>query len=140
MLLYLCALSAICECPILFGPALSIVHADKHKTLTKCSANVGPPSTTLRQHYLNMGQRHRPQANINPALVQIIVPVPPACRYRQHEVLIRAEWILAYTGEADPTFKRHWVGVGLYSPPAVCTARPAAQRTQAFIFRTGFSN
>ena len=49
---------------------------------------------------------------------------------RQHEVLTRAEWILASTDDAGPTFKRHWVCVGLYSPPAVCTARPAAQQTR----------
>ena len=66
-----------------------------------------------------MSQRHRLPANINPALVQSIVPVPPACRYGQHEMLIRAEWILASTGDVGPTFNRHWVGVGLYSPPAV---------------------
>ena len=36
-----------------------------------------------------------------------------------------AEWILASIGDAGPTFNRHWVGVGLYSPPAVCTAKPA---------------
>ena len=46
---------------------------------------------------------------------------------RQHEVLTRSEWILASIGNADPTFNRHWVGVGLYSPQtASCTARPAA--------------
>ena len=55
---------------------------------------------------LNVGQRHRRQANINPALVQSIVPVLPACRYRQHEVLTRAEWILASTGNAGPAFNR----------------------------------
>ena len=51
------------------------------------------------------------------------------CQYRQNEVLTRTEWVLAGTGNAGPTFNRHWVGVGLYSPPAVCTARPAAQQT-----------
>ena len=40
---------------------------------------------------------------------------------RQHEVLTRTEWILAGTGDASPTFNRHWVGVGLYSPPAPLT-------------------
>ena len=30
---------------------------------------------------LNVGQRHRRRANIDPALVQSIVPVLPACRY-----------------------------------------------------------
>ena len=64
---------------------------------------------------LNVGQRHRRRASINPALIQSIFPVQPACRYRQHEALTRAEWILASTGDAGPTFNRHWVGVGLYS-------------------------
>ena len=62
---------------------------------------------------LNVGQRHRRRANINLALVQSIVPVPLACRYRPHEVLATTEWILASTGDAGPTFNKHWVGVGL---------------------------
>ena len=66
---------------------------------------------------LNVGQCHRRRANINTPLVRSIV----------HKVLSRAEWILANTGDAVPTFNRHWVGVG--SPPAVCTVRPAAQKT-----------
>ena len=69
---------------------------------------------------LNVGQHYRRRAYINPALVQTIVSVPPACRYRQHEVLTRAEWILA--SDADPIFNRQWVGVG--------TARPTAQQTR----------
>ena len=58
------------------------------------------------------------------------MPVRPAYRYCQHEVLTRAEWILANNGDSDPTFNRHWVGVHLYSPPAVSTARTAAQQTR----------
>ena len=46
-----------------------------------------------------VGQRHRRRTNITPALV--------------HEVVTRAEWILASTGDARLTFNRHWVGVGL---------------------------
>ena len=79
---------------------------------------------------LNVRQHHRQWANINPALVQSIIPVPTACRYCQHEVLTRAEWILASTSDAGPTFNRHWVGFGLYSLPAVSTTRPACYRTQ----------
>ena len=44
----------------------------------------------------------------------------------QHEVLTRAEWIPASTGDAGPAFNRHWVSVILYLPPAICTARHAA--------------
>ena len=44
---------------------------------------------------LNVGQRHRRRANINPALVQSIVTVPPVCMHPQHEVLIRTECLLA---------------------------------------------
>ena len=69
---------------------------------------------------------HRWRANINPALVQSNVPVSPACLYTQHEVLTRTEWILASTGDSDPTFNWHWVDVGLWSPPAVSNTRPAA--------------
>ena len=55
---------------------------------------------------LNVGQRHRRRANINPALLQSIVTLPPACMYLQHEVLTRTECILASTGDAGPTFNR----------------------------------
>ena len=40
-------------------------------------------------------------------------------RSRQHEVLTRAKWILASTGDAGPTFNRHSGGVGLWWLPAV---------------------
>ena len=79
---------------------------------------------------LNVCQHHRQWANINPALVQSIMPVPTACRNCQHEVLTRAEWILASTSSVGPTFNRHWVSVGLYSPPAGSTTRPACNWTQ----------
>ena len=36
-------------------------------------------------------------------------------RSRQHEVLTRAEWILASTGDAGPTFNRRWVVIGASS-------------------------
>ena len=29
--------------------------------------------------------------------------------FRQHEVLTRAEWMMASTGEAGSTFNRHWL-------------------------------
>ena len=77
---------------------------------------------------LNVGQRHRRRVNITPALVQSIVPVPLVCRYRQHEVLTRTEWILASTGDVCTTFNRHWVVVGLSSPPAV-SAIPSKHKT-----------
>ena len=115
------------------------------KLIFSCFVTVNDVSQTIKQHWftsvlsarrwanispvlgycvvfgasLNVGQRHRRRAKINQALVQSIV----------HEVLTRAELILTSTGDAGPTFNRHWVGVGLYSPPAVCTARPAAQQT-----------
>ena len=57
---------------------------------------------------LNVGQRHRRRASINPPLVQSIVKVPPACMRPQYEVLIRNECLLASTGDAGPTFNRHW--------------------------------
>ena len=66
---------------------------------------------------LNVGQRHRRRANINPALVQSIVTVPPACMHQQHEVLIRIICLLASTGDAGPAFNRNWVDVGLLSQP-----------------------
>ena len=74
----------------------------------QCWANINP---VLGYHVvfgatLNVGQRHRQRANINPALVQSILPVPPACRYRQHEVLTVTEWILASTGDAGPALDR----------------------------------
>ena len=105
---------SVCESvsPIHFSPALSIMQALKHKTLTQCWANIGPPSTTTSTTgyrfvfgaKLNVGQCHRRRVNINLALVQSIVPVPPPCRYLQHEVLTRTEWLLASTGDAGPAF------------------------------------
>ena len=98
----------------------------------RCWANISP---VLGYHVvfgatLNVRQHHRQWANINPALVQSIMPVPTACRYCQHEVLTRAKWILASTSDAGPTFNRLCVGVGLYLPPAVSTTTPACYWTQ----------
>ena len=42
---------SLCLSPIHFSPALSIVQAVKHETLTQCWAIVGPPSTTLTQQF-----------------------------------------------------------------------------------------
>ena len=104
-----------------FSPALSILQVVKHR----CWLNAGLMLVYGLQRWLNispvlgyrvvfgatlnMGQRHRRQGNINPALVQSIMPVLPACRYRQHEVLTRTEWIQAGTSDVSPTFNRHWL-------------------------------
>ena len=50
------------------------------------SANISPVSgyRLAIGATLNVDQRHRRRANINPALVKSILLVPPACRYRQH--------------------------------------------------------
>ena len=53
MLVYFCQLSAFIVLSHSFlsvCPALSIVQAVKHETLTQCWATVGPLSTTLSQH------------------------------------------------------------------------------------------
>ena len=50
-----------------------------------------------------------------PTLTQLLLKA--SCRYySQHEVglLTTAKWILASTGDAGPTFNRHWVGVSLH--------------------------
>ena len=122
-------LSLCCESPIHFSPAIYIVQAVKHETLTRCWANVGPPSTTLTQHSpilgyrvvfgatLNVGQRHRRWANINPALVHSVVPILPACRYQQHEVLtigLNGYW------PAPATLAQHLTDIGSVS---VCNHR-----------------
>ena len=145
MLLYLCPLSAVCESvsvsvPFIWDqrfPLCRLSNTGRSPNaglmlahLLRRWANISP---VLGQRLvfgatLNMGQCHRPRAYINPALVQRIVLVPPACWYRQHEVLTRTEWILASTGDAGPAFNRHWIGVGLYSRPAV--SRPACYWTQ----------
>ena len=57
---------------------------------------------------LNVGQRHRLHANINPALVQSIVPVLPACRYRQH---------------ADTASMKYWQGLNRYWPAPATLAQ-----------------
>ena len=67
-----------------------------------------------------MGQHHRWRANINPALVQSIVPartMPPACRYQQNKVLTRTEWIY---WPAPATLTQHLTDIGsAWSRPAV---------------------
>ena len=79
----------------------------------RCWPNAGLTMVHRIGATLNVGQHHRRWANINPALVQSIVPVLPAFRHRQHDVLTRAEWILASTSNTGPAFNRHWVDVGL---------------------------
>ena len=64
---------------------------------------------------LNVGQPHRWRANINPALVQSIIPVPPACRYRQHDRLGRNGYWPAPTMLAQ-----HLTNIGSVS---ACTRR-----------------
>ena len=75
-------------------------------TLTQCPA--------MFDATLNVAQRHRRRANINPALAQSNVTVPPACMHPQHEVLSRTECLLASTVDAGPTYyNRHQVSVCL---------------------------
>ena len=77
---------------------------------------------------LNVGQRHRRRANITELWFKA------SCQYRQHSGTACMKYWLgpngywACTSDAGPTFNRHWVVVSLYSPPAVCNARPAAQQ------------
>ena len=115
MLHYLCSLSAVCEFVSVSVPFISVQHflsCRRSNTRRRPNArlmlvhrlrrsvNISP---VLGYHVvfgarLNVGQRHRRQANINPALIQSIVPVPPACQYRQHEVLtiwLNGYWTLA---------------------------------------------
>ena len=104
----------------------------KHETLTQCRAIVGPPSTTVGQHpvlgyrvvfdaTLNVGQRHRLRANINPAFVQSIVGY-----YSHHEVglLTKVEWILA----SNVRLAQHLTDIGSVS---ACTARPHPSKHEA---------
>ena len=59
---------------------------------------------------------------------------------RPHEVLTRAEWILASTDDAGPTYNRHWVSVCLYPPPPVIIFQINmllnTVLTSHFVFRT----
>ena len=138
---YLCPLSAVCESVSVSVPFISIQRflprswsntrrwSNSGLMLAhslRCWANISPVLGyyVVFDATLNVGQHHRWRANINPALVHSIVPVQPACRYRQHEVLTRAERMLASTGDAGPTFNRHLVSVVMYSPPAAWIARP----------------
>ena len=126
MLVYFCPLSTFCPSVSFLSvcPALSCRRANTRYwpnaglILAHCPrrwANISPVLgyRVVFGATLNVRHHHRQWANINPALVQGIMPVPTACRYCQHEVLTRAEWILASTSDAGPTFSRHWVGVGL---------------------------
>ena len=128
--------------PIHFSPALFILQVGKHETLTQYGVNVGPPSTTLTQPKpsiglpLNVGQRHRRRANINPALVQSMYwiglngycPAPAtlaqhstaigsvsACtlwtHHSQQKALSSVEWLMARSGDDGPVLIRHWFDV-----------------------------
>ena len=108
---WLCCVSA-------FSP--SFPQAAKHETLTQRRAIVGPPSTTLSQHQavlvyhivfdatLNVGQRHRRRANINPALVPSIVTVTQARSIRP--VLVQCWPTVCGAGSV---LYRRWVDVYL---------------------------
>ena len=54
----------------------------------------------------------------------------------QHEVLTRAEWIMTSTGDAGPTFNRHWIGLILYS---VDTPQKALSSIEWLMARDGDS-
>ena len=147
MSVYFCPVSVFCPsvCPIHFCQSVQCFPSSRRSNTRRwpnsglmlahcprCWANISP---VLGYHIvfgatLNVRQHHRQWANINPALVQSIMTVPTACRYCHHEVLTRAEWILASTSDAGPTFNRLCVGVGLYLPPAVSTTTPACYWTQ----------
>ena len=70
---------------------------------------------------LNVGQRHRLRANINPAFVQSIVGY-----YSHHEVglLTKVEWILA----SNVRLAQHLTDIGSVS---ACTARPHPSKHEA---------
>ena len=80
MLVYLCSvcLSRFVCLVLSVCPALSIVQAVKHETLTQCWANLA--GTASMKYCLGLN---------------------------------------GYWPNAGPSFNRHWVSVGLYSPPAV---------------------
>ena len=82
---------------------------------------------TLTQFLIFLTHRLRRWANISPVLgYRVITDGRPTLThllfkascwyYSQHEVglLTTVEWILTSTGDAGPTFNRHWVGVGLH--------------------------
>ena len=66
---------------------------------------------------LNVGQRRRRRTNIDPALVQSIVPLQllPTCMYLQHEVLTRTEY-----WPAPATLAQHSTDIGSVS---ACNSR-----------------
>ena len=65
----------------------------------------------------NVGQRHRRRANINPALVQSIVTVPPTCRYLLY---VCGLWSSQQARSLRPVLVQCW--------PTVCDAGSALNR------------
>ena len=57
---------------------------------------------------VNVGQHHKRRANINPALVQSIVTVPPTCRYILYVCTKRSPGVAIVLAHS----LRHWMGVG----------------------------
>ena len=60
---------------------------------------------------LNVGQRHRRRASINPALVQSIVPIPPICRYLLY---VCGLWSSRQARSLRPVLLQCW--------PTICSA------------------
>ena len=99
-----CLWVSVCECPNHIGLALSMVQAVKHKTLTQYWPNVGTniydADQTLAHYWVTV-----------------------SCLAHRAGTASMKYW-LGLNGYC-PTFNSHWVGGGLYSPPAVTTSRPA---------------
>ena len=85
-------LAALSVSPIHFCSGLYILQAVKHKTLTQCWANVGPPPTTLSQYWVTLSflpprWMWASVTDGRPTLTQLWFKAK-TCRYRhrQHEV------------------------------------------------------
>ena len=72
--------TVLCLCSLSLYPAGGQTR-DVYPMSGYCWPTVYDAQPTLAQYWVTVGQRHRRRANINPALVQSIVTVPPTCRY-----------------------------------------------------------
>ena len=113
---HFCHTSFLCLC------VLSVYHAGGQTRDVRsmmpgyCWPTVYNAEPTLAQYWVTMsGWMWASVTDGGPTLAQLLFKA--SCwYYSQHEVglLTTVVWILASTGDAGPTFNRHWVGVSLH--------------------------
>ena len=89
------------------GPTLTQLWAEHHAGSTMLRQHtIGPAMCRCNMHLSDAGPLSTTLANIKMALGQCVL-YTMWTHNRQHKALPRAEWMLASTRDASPTFNRH---------------------------------